>query len=134
MNQYKKYKDQSVYSMSSAELLLLLYDEILKRLKKADYALEDEDYAIFDDCINRCMRIVRYLITILDRNQPISRNLRRIYDYLIFDLSKIRAGRSAQKEEISRVIHIISELRDAFEEASHKVGEIHMVQGRSVLG
>lgn len=134
MNHYQKYKEQSVYSMSSAELLLLLYDELIKRLKKAEYALEDKDYVLFDDCINRSVRIVRYLIEILDRSQPISRDLRRIYNYLIFDLSKIKAGRERQKEEIPRVINIIAELRDAFDEASRKAGDTHMVQGRSVLG
>lgn len=134
MNHYQKYKEQSIYSMSSAELLLLLYDETIKRLKKAEYALEDKEYDVFDDCINRSIRIVRYLIEILDRNQPISRDLRRIYDYLTFDLSKIKAGRERQKDEIPRVIHIISELRNAFDEASRRAGDTHMVQGKSILG
>ncbi|MCA4989503.1 flagellar protein FliS, partial [Clostridioides difficile] len=41
MNGYQKYKEKSIYSMSSSELLLLLYDEAIGRLSKAEYALED---------------------------------------------------------------------------------------------
>ncbi len=134
MNGYQKYKEKSVYSMSSSELLLLLYDEALKRLKRAEYALEDEDFEAFDDCIMRTSKIVRYLIDILDMQQPISRDLRRIYDYLVFDLSKIKAGRQREKDEIGRVHHILSELRDAFDQASRKTADNRMAQNRSVLG
>lgn len=134
MNGYQKYKEKSVYSMSSAELLLLLYDEAIKRLTKAELALEEQNYAVFDDCLVRTSRIIRYLIDILDMRQPISRDLRRIYDYLVFDLSKIKAGRQREKSEIGRVRHIISELRDAFDEASKKISDNRMAQSRSVLG
>jgi len=134
MNGYQKYKEKSIYSMSSSELLLLLYDESIKRLTRAEHALEDKNYTVFDDCIVRTSKIIRYLIDILDMEQPISRDLRRIYDYLIFDLSKVKAGRDREKEEIGRIRHIISELRDAFDEAGRKVNDTRMVHSNSVLG
>lgn len=134
MNGYQKYKENSIYSMSGPELLLLLYDEAVKRLSRAEFALEDKEYGIFDDSLLRVSRIIRYLIDILDMQQPISRELRRIYDYLIFDISKIKAGREREKEEIGRIRHIISELRDAFDQASCKVKDTHMVQTRGILG
>lgn len=134
MNGYQKYKENSIYSMSGPELLLLLYEEAIKRLSKAEYALDDKQYAIFEDCLDRTSRIVRYLIDILDMQQPLSRDLRRIYDYLIFDISRIKAGREREKDEISRVRRIIDELRDAFEQASHKAGGQRMVQNTGILG
>lgn len=134
MNGYQKYKEKSIYSMSGPELLLLLYDEAISRLSKAEYALEDKEYDIFEDCMHRTSRIVRYLTDILDMGQPISRDLRRIYIYLIYDISRIKAGRERQKNEIGRIKHILSELRSAFEEASRKVSDTHIVQSRGVLG
>lgn len=100
MNGYQKYKENSIYSMSGPELLLLLYDEAVKRLSKAEYALEDKEYLLFEDCLDRTSRIVRYLINILDMQQPLSRDLRRIYDYLIFDISKIKSGREREKRRL----------------------------------
>lgn len=134
MNGYQKYKEKSVYSMSGPELLIMLYDEAVSRLSKAELALEDREYDIFEDCLWRTTRIIRYLIDILDMSQPVSGNLRRIYTYLIYDVSRIKAGRERQKDEIGRVRHILSELRDAFDEASRKVMDTHMVMNKGVLG
>ncbi len=134
MNGYQKYKEKSIYSMSSAELLLMLYDEAVSRLTKAEYALDDKEYELFDDSLKRTTQIVRYLIDILDMEQPISRDLRRIYDYLIFDISRIKAGREREKEEIGRIRHILSELREAFDEAGRKAMDTHIVQNRGILG
>lgn len=118
MNGYQKYKETAIYSMSSAELLFMLFDEAIGRLKKAQYALEDKEYALFNDCLDRVIKILRYLIEILDRNQPLSWDLRRIYRYLIMDISKIKAGREREEEEIGRVINILKELYDGFQQAS----------------
>lgn len=102
MNSYQKYKENSVYSMSSWELLDLLYEEAIGRLRKAELALTDKEYALFDDCLRRSSNIVRYLIDILDMKQPISYDLRRIYDYLILDISKVKSGREREQKEIGR--------------------------------
>lgn len=134
MNGYQKYKEKSIYSMSSGELLLLLYDEAGKRLTKAEIALSEQEYKMFEDSLVRTSRIIRYLIDILDMRQPISGDLKRIYSYLIYDISRIKAGRERMKDEIPRIRKILSELRDAFEEASRKANDTHIVEHRGVLG
>ena len=134
MNGYQKYKEQSIYSMSGVELLLLLYEEAIKRMKKAKYALEDHDYGVFDDCINRVVRIIRYLNSILDMEQPISRDFRRIYEYLFYDLSRIRAGRERRLDEIEKIIHLLNEFRDGFEEADRQVNDTHIVSKKNAMG
>lgn len=134
MNGYNRYKEKSVYSMSSAEQLLLLYDEAISRLTRAKYSLDDKNYADFDDCITRTTKIVRYLIEILDMEQPLSWDLRRIYNYLVFDLSMIRAGRERKRDEIERIRHILSELREAFDEASKQVNDMHVIKEAEIRG
>ena len=134
MNGYKKKKKKSIYSMSGAEQLLLLFDETIKRLTRAEYSLKDKDYKDFEDCINRTSRIVRYLIDILDMEYPISWDLKRIYDYLIFDLSRVKAGRERRIDEIGRIRHILSELREAFDGASRQVNDMHIAPQREVRG
>lgn len=134
MNGYSQYKEKSTYSMSGPELLLLLFDETIKRLTRAEQSLKDGNYDDFEDCLRRVTRIVRYLIDILDMQYPISWDLRRIYDYLIYDLGLVRAGRERRFDEIGRIRHILSELREAFEGASKKVNDTHMVRGNAVRG
>ena len=120
--------------MSGPELLLLLFDEAIRRLTRAEHPLEDKNYKDFDDCIIRVSRIVRYLLDILDMSQPISWDLKRIYDYLIFDLSRVKAGRERRKDEIGRIRHILSELREGFEGASRKVNDMHIAKVVEVRG
>lgn len=134
MNGYQKYKAQSIYSMSGAELLVLLYDEALKRMRLAEQALEDKDYGVFDNCIARTVRIVRYLNSILDMEQPISQEFRIIYEYMFFDLSAIKAGRERRKEDITQVIRVLKEFRDGFEEAGKQVQDVRTATTKSVTG
>ncbi|MCI8311538.1 MAG: flagellar protein FliS [Lachnospiraceae bacterium] len=134
MNGYSQYKEKSIYSMSGPELLLLLFDEAIKRLTRAEISLKDKNYSDFDDCLQRTSRIVRYLTDILDMRQPISHDLRRIYTYLVYDLSMVKAGRERRQEEIGRIRHILSELREGFDGASKQVNDMHLVLEKEIRG
>ena len=131
---FRSYKEKSIYSMSGPELLLLLFDEAIKRLTRAEISLKDKNYSDFDDCLQRTSRIVRYLTDILDMRQPISHDLRRIYTYLVYDLSMVKAGRERRQEEIGRIRHILSELREGFDGASKQVNDMHLVLEKEIRG
>ena len=78
---YQGYKEQGINSMSQGELLLLLYDELVKRLLRAGFALDKENFELFDASVDRSLDIIRYLDDTLDMQYPISRNLNRLYDF-----------------------------------------------------
>lgn len=111
---YQGYKEQGINSMSQGELLLL-YDELVKRLIRAGLALDKANYSLFDASVDRSLDIIRYLDDTLDMHYPISRNLNRLYDYFSFELNRVKAGRN--KTELDRVKTMIMELRDTFREA-----------------
>ena len=113
---YQDYKEQGINDLSQGELLLLLYDELVKRLLRADLALNKKDYSLFEASVDRCLDIIRYLDDTLDMQYPISRNLNRLYDYFSFELNRVKAGRN--KTELERVKTMVSELRDTFREAN----------------
>ena len=46
--EYRDQREQTISAMSSGELLLLLYDELVKRLMRAELALNKEDYDLLD--------------------------------------------------------------------------------------
>ena len=111
-NGYEQYKMQSVNTMTRGEMLLLLYDELTKRLTRAQIALNDKNYDLFD----RSVQIVRYLDDTLNMEYSISYELRRMYEFFLFELSRLQAGRnSAVVDELKP---LVAELRDAFKEAS----------------
>ncbi len=115
MNGYQQYKQQSISTMTKGEMLLLLYDESIKRLTMAQISLDKEDYVQFEDCVERTEKIIRYLSSILDRKYEIGTDLYRLYDYFLFQLGRLRAGRN--KMILSELKQKIAELRDAFREA-----------------
>lgn len=121
---YQAYKDQAVNAvdtMTQAELLLKLYDELVKRLTRAELALDKEDYGLMEASVERSLDIIHYLDDTLDPQYPISRNLTRLYEYFCFELQRVKAGRN--RTELERVRKMSCELRDAFREAQRSVDE-----------
>lgn len=113
---YQAYKEQSVNTMTKGEMLILLYDEMLKRLARAEFSLEKNDYAVFDQSVKRCGEIVAYLVDTLNYDYPISTELKRMYDFFTYELSRLAAGRNP---EIIHDLHsLVKDLRDAYSQAS----------------
>lgn len=117
-NGYEQYKEHSVNTMTKGELLLLLYDEILKRLKRAELMLDCKNYKVFDESVNRCSEITRYLQKTLNFQYPISRDINRIYDFWLYELSRLKSGR--RKEIIVELRPLVEEMRSAFDEAAKR--------------
>lgn len=116
MNGYQQYKTQSVSTMTASEMLLLLFDELVKRLTRAELALEVGDEQLFNQSVVRSREIVQYLRTTLDRRYAISQELYAMYDFFIFELGRISAGRNPKA--IADLKSLVEELREAFQEAS----------------
>ena len=115
MQGYQQYKAQSMNTMTQGELLMLLYDELVKRLIRSELALKKEDFELFETSIVRCIDIIHYLDETLDMKYPISRDLQRLYDYFLYMLNRVRFGRNSQVLE--QVKPQIVDLRDTFRKA-----------------
>lgn len=117
---YQQYKQQSVNSMTSGELLLLLYDELVKRATMASIALDKGEFPAFEAAVERCIGIVNYLDETLDRQYPISQDLGRMYEYFTYQLGRIKIGRN--KQELEKLRPMLAEMRDAFHTAEKNSG------------
>lgn len=118
MRGYQHYREDAVNTMTQGELLLLLYDELVKRLTQAELALAKEDYPTFESAVDRASAIIRYLDNTLDRQYPISAQLTKLYEYFCYELSRVKAGRN--NTELQRVKRMASELRDSFRDADKR--------------
>ena len=121
MRGYQRYREESLNTMTQGELLLLLYDELVKRLRQADLEMGKQNYENFEKAVDRAVEIIRYLSDTLDYRYPISGNLSRLYEYFCYELSRVKAGRN--QEELMRVTRMVSELRDSFRQAEKTSGE-----------
>ncbi|WP_312634306.1 flagellar export chaperone FliS [Oscillibacter sp.] len=112
---YQQYKQQSVSTMTPGELLIVLYDELVKRAARADIALGQADYPLFEASVDRCLDILHYLDNTLDNQYPISRELHRLYDFFCYDFSRVKAGRN--QTELKQLLTMVGDLRDTFRAA-----------------
>lgn len=115
MKGFQQYKEQSVNTMTQGELLLLLYDELYKRLAQAELMLDQQNFPVYETSIQRAVDIIDYLDSTLDRQYPISGNLTQLYEYFTYELGRANIGR--RKEVLTHVKFMIGELRDAFRQA-----------------
>ena len=115
MKGFQQYKEQSVNTMTQGELLLLLYDELYKRLAQGELMLDQQNYETYEAALERAVAIIEYLDATLDRQYPISRNLAQLYEYFTYELGRAKIGR--RKEVLSHVKTMVGELRDAFRQA-----------------
>lgn len=113
---YQQYKEQSINTMTQSELLLLLYDELVKRLTQAELALDKKDYPVFEASVQRGIDIIDYLSRTLDRQYEISHNLDRLYEYFTYELVRVKIGR--RMDLLTDVKSKTSELREAFRQAA----------------
>lgn len=115
MKGFQSYKEQSVNTMTQGELLLLLYDELYKRLSQAELMLDQQNFPVYEASIERSVAIIDYLDSTLDRQYPISKNLAQLYEYFTYELGRVKIGR--RKEVLTHVKSMVGELRDAFRQA-----------------
>lgn len=120
MHGYQQYKAQSINTMTPGELLMLLYDELIKRLARAEIALKNQKYEVFDESIIRCREILRYLDDTLDMQYPISHDLHRLYDFFSYELSRVQVGRN--EKVLAEVKPRLTDLRDTFRQAQKAGG------------
>ena len=118
MRGFQQYKEQSINTMTQGELLLLLYDELVKRLTQAELALSKENWPVFEASVQRGIDIIDYLDQTLDKQYPISANLTQLYEYFTYELGRVKIGR--RNDPLNHVKSMVNELRDAFREAQKK--------------
>ena len=109
------YKEQAVNTMTPGEMLILLYDELVKRLKKAEILAKHADYDNFEVEVKRAQEIVSYLNTSLDSKFTISKNLMQLYEYFNYQMIRLIAGRNIAL--ITELIPMVEDLRDTYRQA-----------------
>ncbi len=101
--------------MSTGELLLLLYDELVNRATMADILLKKKEYPQFEDAVDRCIAIVKYLDETLDKSYPVSMDIARMYEYFVYTLGRIKIGRN--QKLLDHIRPMLTEFRDTFRQA-----------------
>ncbi len=115
LNPFEQYKKTSVNTMTKGELLILLFDEAIKKLNQSKILLDNSDYNNASIMLEKTRKIFNHLIVTLDDNYAISKELEDMYRFFITQTIKASAMKSS--EYIDDILPMIKEFRDTWAEA-----------------
>lgn len=121
-NLYKTYKQQSVMTMTSGDLLIALYDGMLKELGQARNSFKRNNYTDINRDLKKVQLMLGHLKSTLDFEYEVSNNLNALYDYFL-DVVK-KANLKKDPTGLDEVTQMIAELRDTFYQAYRKTRTI----------
>ena len=111
----EKYQEQAIATMSRGELIVTLYDEVIKNLKYASTLFSNGNAEAAKKCTKKCQSILNYLVAVLDGNYDLSQRLRRMYSYMIGQI--IITDATGDPSKIDAIVPQFEELRGAWSEA-----------------
>lgn len=114
-NPYDQYKEQSIMTMTAGEMVVKLYDAVIMHGNKAIIAIEQKDFETCNASLIRIEDIFSYLLTTLNTEYEIGKNLEYLYNY--FYRETINANIKKDTEFIAKMVEMITGLRDAYAEA-----------------
>lgn len=130
-NPYQQYKEQSLSTLAPGELLVKLYDEMIKQMRIAVLGIEKKDFAKVNDSLVKAQSIVGTLESSLDMQYEVSQNLRQLYIFIAKQL--MQANIKKDIGMIEDCIPIVRDMRDSFEQADKITRKSHAaVGGRAV--
>ena len=115
LNAFEQYKKTSVNTMTKAELLILLFDEVIKKLKRSRILIEQGDIKNAKINLEKARNIFTYLTVSLDEKYDIFQELSDMY--MFFNTEIIKASSLKSVKYIDEILPMVKELRDTWEEA-----------------
>ncbi|KAB2336795.1 flagellar export chaperone FliS [Cytobacillus depressus] len=112
---FEAYQQNAVLTASPGELTLMLYNGCLKFLNHAKKAVQDKNIEAKHTNLSKAQNIISELIVTLNFDYPISKDMRKLYDYMNRRL--VEANIKNDIAIISEVEGLITEFRDTWKEA-----------------
>jgi len=112
---YELYKENSVFTSTPEELVLMLYNGLIRFIMQAQHAIEEDDIIKAHQAIMKAQNILAYFQATLDMGYEISNNLNMIYDYMYRRL--VDANVKKDKDILEEVLGFAKELRDSWTQA-----------------
>lgn len=113
-NAYNAYKQNSVTTASPGELTLMLYNGCLKFLNRAKLAMNDKNIEDKNYYIQRSQAIIAELMSTLNMDMDISKQMLPLYEYMNRRLTEGNIGNDVAA--IEEVEGLVTEFRDTWKE------------------
>ena len=113
---YDKYRQSSVKTSTPAQLVLMLYDGAIRFIRAGLDGLKRDDLEKTNINLGKAQTIVSELMSTLDNNYEVSKNLYSLYEYTNFLLVEANIRKDTTKAE--EAVGYLIELRETWLQAS----------------
>ncbi len=115
-NPYQKYKEQSITTLTPAELIIKLFDEAIRQVKLAVMNINEKNLEESNKNIQKTEDIITALKLNLDEKYPIAEDLGKMYD-CIYDCL-VDANIKKDVDALNKICDIIVDFRETFQQAN----------------
>lgn len=115
-NAYQTYQNNSVLTSSPQELTLMLYNGAIKFSGQGKQAIEGENVQEAHKLIMKAQAIIEELQVTLDHKYPVSEELDRMYDFILYQLREANMEKSTEHLDIAT--EFMREIRDTWVQAT----------------
>lgn len=120
-NPYAQYRNSEILTASPGELVLKLYDGMIRYTNVAKTAIEESDVETAHASILKAERIIDHLMATLDRKYEISEEFDKIYSDLMNSLVQINLNK--ELELFDEVLEKMRMVRDNWRAVMRKATE-----------
>lgn len=124
INPYQQYRTQGIMTASPAELVVMLYDGLVKRIHLGRMAIEDGRIEDANASLIRAQEIIEELVAGLDSTYEIAGELFALYEFAHNTISQ--ANISKDPAGLADVADMMSSLREAWAVVA-KETKVHMM-------
>ncbi|WNF06283.1 flagellar export chaperone FliS [Brevibacillus borstelensis] len=114
-NAAQTYQSNQVTTANPGELTLMLYNGAIKFIKQAKGAIGEKDIVKAHESCLKVQNILYELISTLNKSYPISREMEKMYDYMLQRM--IEANMRKDSSILSEVEDYFVQFRDTWKEA-----------------
>ena len=113
---YIEYTEQSLYTASPGELLVMLFNAEIKNIKSAMLYIEAKNITRSHEKLMKAQGIMTELISSLDNSYEIAKELTPLYNFIKKEL--IAANLSKDAAKLEEILPVVISLRDTWENAN----------------
>jgi len=124
----KAYQQNSVQTAGPGQLIVMLYDGAIRFTRAGIDGIQRRDYVAANMNLKKSQSIVHELIASLNPEVPISRDLARIYEYMLYCLIQSNVRKDAKLAE--EVLAHLQDLRESWKQIlKSNLTQVATVQG-----
>jgi flagellar protein FliS len=118
-NLKNRYKEDYVSTASPADLIIMLYEGCIKKIKLAKIYLESGSIEQTSASLQNAQDIIMELMQCLDMSFEIAKDLMSLYDYILYELMQMNIKKDMEKSD--KILEILVTLKDAWMGAKLKL-------------